>query len=617
MHTRVVQGAPVDGRAQARDVEDRGLQLDHVRTLHARDVGQPTRGASRSQADDERAMHLRTEQSPQQPAHDLGGGVVARVAVDLPVDHEGEAGEGLHGDAALDTFALPEDETARIVEPGAIAVGSAQRPRTEGHDASHAYAAVPPGGGRAGKGEERNRDRGRADEREGKDGRRAVGSGQERGQGEGHEHQRGRTPASGCGEKREQAEAAGEGARDPPDRVPEVGEPDVAGDTIAAPAEQRDQERELGARHGGRGQDHDPGHDRPSLDVTPEARARSGAEPQREQGQPVSDRVGNGEAGRLGQAREGEGGEARTAPSDDERVGEAAEGDTGQGHRQHEPERVDGAAEDGPQHAVPHQLHEEEREPDDGGGHEHEPRRGRDRAVGGRTLVGDRGHAHDPRAGQDGRHQGHQEVGQAGQPQGMPRAERLEHEERGGQATRHRAHRVHSVQDRGGAPRRVALLLDRARRRAQRSARQHGRHEEHQRGQDQAGERAELWSQGGRTPEGDVGLADQRQEPGRHRGRGRDEGFEPSVEQERVGVAIGARPDQPTAQAQPAHEHRHHRGGGGGGSAEDEPELARPSRLIREGAGSGGEEQGRDEDQGDGPAAGRRRGCKGAVRTHS
>ena len=372
---------------------------------------------------------------------------------------------------------------------------------------------------------------------------------------------------------------------------------------LAPFAEQRDEQRELRTRNRRRGQDHDGGHDGPAFDVAPQPGRAGGAEPQREQGQAIADHVGQGEAGGLGQAGGGEEAERRLPPTEHHRVGERAEGDPGQRHRQHQPERVDRPAQDRSEHPIPDELHEEEREAHHRGRGEHE--RGRGGARGWRDgFPGRHGpfvHAVDTaRTGEHSRRDGHQQVGEAGQPERPPRPEGLQHEEGGDQAAGHRAQGVDSVKDGGGAPAVVAGMLDRTRGRSQRSPGEDGRHQQHESGQDEARQRAHRPPHHRRAAEADVGLAHQREEPRCRRRRDRDQRLQPRVQLKGIGATVGARPDEPASEAEPAHEHGEHRRRGRGRGAEDQPELASPRRLIREGTGAGSEQQRRRHPKGNG-----------------
>ena len=241
----------VHGGAHPRHLEDGRLQLDDVGALHARDGGQPPGGAPGAEADDERAVDLRAQQGAQQPAHHLGGRVVAGVAVDLAVHDEGQAEEGLHGDAALDPLLLPDHEPARVVDPRPIPVRAGRGARAEADDPSHADAAVPPRRGRAGP----QRASATATAAAAAAGQCARGA--EAGAAGAARSAARASAASRSAAARQQPGAVSSGMSPkppasapamPPDGVPEVGETDVPRHRFAALAEQGDEERELALR---------------------------------------------------------------------------------------------------------------------------------------------------------------------------------------------------------------------------------------------------------------------------------------------------------------------------------------------------------------------------------
>ncbi len=88
VHLGVVEDALVDGRAVARDPQDRRLQLDDVHTLHRGQDAQPPRGASGAEAHHERRLRVAVKEAGQHAPHHLRRCIDDRVPVGLAVDDE-------------------------------------------------------------------------------------------------------------------------------------------------------------------------------------------------------------------------------------------------------------------------------------------------------------------------------------------------------------------------------------------------------------------------------------------------------------------------------------------------------------------------------------------------
>jgi len=171
----------------------------------------------------------RPQEGPEQAAHHLGRGVVAGVAIDLPLTtNDSPAMPGRP--RCSPRRRAPTPRTARIVDPGALRVG---RRRGQGIRAPHSDGGVPPGGGGALGQQERARHHGHARSRGRRRPPRPAPIRRDRDHREGGQEEGGRPPAAGGAQQGQQAEPAGQGTRDPAHGVPEVRASEVAGDARA------------------------------------------------------------------------------------------------------------------------------------------------------------------------------------------------------------------------------------------------------------------------------------------------------------------------------------------------------------------------------------------------
>ena len=482
MHAGIVHGAVVDRLADARHVENGRFELDHVGGFHARNRAQPASSAACAQADHEGAARAGPQQGPQHPAHHLRGGIVARVAVDLPVHDKGERCARLDSHATLDALALPQDGSAHFVDPGLMRVDASCRWHV---GAAHADAAVPPDRRRA----VSHQQRGDHDERARSHQRRSPADtplcrhGHQR---EGNEQQHDQPPAAWRCQQRKQPEAAGQGAHDASHRVPEIRAPDVTRNVGSALAQQGHKQRKLGAGNHRRRQHHYRCHDRPAKEIACEAGTRRWPQAVGEKRELIAEHVWQRDRGRLEQAGHGKGRHAGRPSREDHRVAQTAERHSGESDSEHKAEGVDSSSQNGPKHAIPHQFHQEEGEAHESGSRQHETSWRDWLCLLARpclaNVLSDAGRPTTEKC----RRTGDQQVRERGQPQRGARAAPLEEPERRNQTARDSSECVQSVEQSSGSAARVCRALDGARGSAQSPASKERGQQQHETGQHQS-----------------------------------------------------------------------------------------------------------------------------------
>ena len=193
---------------------------------------------------------------------------------------------------------------------------------------------------------------------------------------EDEEQRRDEAPAARRGDERQEAEAPGERPEHRPAGVAGGGPADVAAHVLAAAAEEGHEQGELRPGHEGRRDDDEGGHREPPEHVAGEGQVSERPQHDREEREAVAEREAGRDGRGLEEAGRREGEERRRPVAPDERVGEAAEGDAEERRGQDQAEGEDGAAEQGREHPVPHELEQEEREAHDRTGGEDEAARG-------------------------------------------------------------------------------------------------------------------------------------------------------------------------------------------------------------------------------------------------
>lgn len=181
----------------------------------------------------------------------------------------------------------------------------------------------------------------------------------------------------------------------------------------------------------------------PETESTPER-----AQEESEQRRLIADCEGKRDGRSLDQADASEAhqGGWRTGPGFEEAANGTAQANAKQSQRQDDSKAENGPPEQRPEHAIPHQLHEKEGEPNDPGGEKDEARRRPDVRVGAPVGL--------PICGVDGRYlarPGQSTERRAGAehgctPQRHARAQCLEQNEIREQAANHRAERVQPVE---------------------------------------------------------------------------------------------------------------------------------------------------------------------------
>ncbi len=298
----------VDRRAVPRDSQDCGFELGDVHALDRGKHAEPSGRRTGAEADDQRVAHVGMERGSHHAAHDLRGGVLARIAVDLPVDDEGRAAARLdEADAALAAVGVPQEAAPLVAFPGPDLVGSG----TLEVDAAGADWAVTPGRRRPVRQDQQNARGDPAEREQFPAAPRLLTAGEPQGPGaQRRQQQNDRLPRSRREQDGQQSESAGERTADRPERVPGVGQADVLSHALAAAAEEADELGKLVPGHEGRREDDQDRDLRPGQDVAQEPGGAQRPGQGGEEGEAVSHGKRQGQAHgfecrRGGQRREG------------------------------------------------------------------------------------------------------------------------------------------------------------------------------------------------------------------------------------------------------------------------------------------------------------------------
>ena len=370
--------------APPRHLRDRGLELHHVDALHARHGGQPAGGAAGAEADDQGAPGCGCSSAPSRPAITCVPASPRALPSALPLTTKARPVEPSRGRRSLSTPSASQITARRCSRSQSVSFGPA---RSRGLRPPRADRAVAPGRRGPGRGEQRQRRR-RAIAAGGEPGERAPSRAS-------HAATSPRTRSSAA-TSRQQPGAVSSGRRPKPAgeraersrrRCSRRRPSRRAAHVLAAAAEERDQQRELRPGHEGRRErrrGRPPRHPStwPAKARSPSGRSTSARSARRS---PSAKRPPTASASSRQVAAKARSVAGRSRA--DERVGEAAQADAEERHGQDQAEGEDGAAEQGRQHPVPDELHQEEGEADERAGGEDEAARGAagPAARGGRT----------------------------------------------------------------------------------------------------------------------------------------------------------------------------------------------------------------------------------------
>ena len=452
--------------------------------------------------------------------------VAARAAVDLAIDDERPAFGVAERDAALDAIRFPAHTAALVVHPGAQRRGGGSG---FSFDAPHADGAVAPHGGRTQRANHEPHAETACDDRNHAPLSLPGGEREKkRRRAEAEQNPHHRAPATGRGQHGDEPKTSRQGTDDGAKGIDGVSHADLTAHVLASTAEQRDEERKLDPCHDRGGKNDEHGHRRPTEQHSRKAEYAERSQEQRQHGHAIAERVRNREKHRFEKTRRRKRRQRGPPATTEGGIERAAETDAEQGHGEDEPEREHRPAQDGPEHAVPDELHEKKGEPREPGGSQRKPRgrpaTGVRRAIGERIEsaldLGTRRRVRRAFRSDPGCDEPHGKVDGACNPKRGPRSEYLQHIERRCRASDDSAQRVDAIEQARAAPAQIVVDFHAPSRGRQRASHEERWRRENQRRQREAKYRSSQEPELGRAAEGDVdpaGDAHQARRRGRER----------------------------------------------------------------------------------------------------